>query len=146
MAHRNRLLVSIIVAVFAIGLLVVGVKIQHQGSLVFNEVESASFTDHVTPGSSRFAVLADTQRTSWMEKFLLREVNDSPQQALLAHLQGQLIDFLVMPGDLVFNASDTGEWQYFDYCALTCAEFLKRLGALASWWLNKKEVLCVELD
>lgn len=68
-----------------------------------------------TLNTNRFAIIADTQQTSWMEYvFLFREINDRDQILLLNKLYQTPISFLIIAGDLVFDSSSTEQWRYFD--------------------------------
>ena len=61
------------------------------------------------------AIIGDTQRTSRLEKTLLRrEQNDLEREQLLRHLFQTDFDLFVHLGDMVANGSSAQEWREFD--------------------------------
>ena len=64
-----------------------------------------------------FAVFGDTQRTSWQECIIGREVNDAETAQLIAAVVEAQPDFIVAVGDLVFHGADEEHWEFFDYIA-----------------------------
>ncbi|MBI5517700.1 MAG: metallophosphoesterase [Deltaproteobacteria bacterium] len=63
------------------------------------------------PGE-RFALVADLQRTSWLEFW--REQNDPERAQIVAAIARERPAFVVMVGDLVFDGSSAAEWEAFD--------------------------------
>ena len=63
----------------------------------------------------RFAVVGDTQRTSWLEFW--RESNDAERARVLEAIAEARPAFLVMTGDLVFNGASAAHWAELDRLA-----------------------------
>ena len=73
-----------------------------------------AYSSIVPPGNQRFAILGDTQRTSFQECVIGREVNDAETDVLLADLVQQAPAFVVVLGDMVFQGSSENHWRFFD--------------------------------
>ena len=76
---------------------------------------------HVLPVSSNnetyylpFAIVGDTQRTSFWECAIGREVNDAETVAIVRAIASSSATFLVILGDMVFDGGNKGHWQFFD--------------------------------
>jgi hypothetical protein len=64
--------------------------------------------------SNRFALISDIQKVSIVEKLLFfREENQEAQKAIWSSLKSEVIDFLILNGDLVFDGSSNEEWTSF---------------------------------
>ena len=64
--------------------------------------------------SDSFIVIGDTQRTSFLEKLILRrEINDTEREILFEDIGRKNPSFLVIVGDLVANGLSKQEWKYF---------------------------------
>jgi hypothetical protein len=68
-------------------------------------------TEEALPGE-RFALVADLQRTSWLEFW--REQTDPERQRIIAEIARERPAFVVLVGDLVFDGSSAAEWGAFD--------------------------------
>ena len=75
-----------------------------------------------------FAVVGDTQRTSFWECTFGREVNDAETAAIVQAIAASSASFLVILGDLVFDGGDKRHWQFFDKTILPLRQ--KRLPIL----------------
>lgn len=64
----------------------------------------------------RFAVVGDTQRTSWLEFW--RESNDAEREVLAHAIAASRPALLAITGDLVFDGSSAAQWALLD---ATCA-------------------------
>lgn len=65
--------------------------------------------------SLSFAIVGDTQRTTWPERiFFGREQNDAEREYLLKSLAQESPDFVVMLGDMVAQGASPRAWNYFD--------------------------------
>lgn len=74
-----------------------------------------AYPDQLPAGDRAIAIIGDTQRTSWQECFIGREVNDAAQRCLLRDLAGAAPGALLHVGDLVFDGSSDTHWHYFDW-------------------------------
>jgi len=63
---------------------------------------------------STFAVVGDTQRTSFWECIIGREVNDKETKLIIKGIADSNAEFLVFLGDMVFDGGNEKHWQYFD--------------------------------
>lgn len=71
--------------------------------------------DEVALPEGPFAVLGDTQRAGFVERFFLgRERDDAAQARLVSSLAAERPAFVVLLGDLVFNAASDRQWRFFD--------------------------------
>lgn len=61
-----------------------------------------------------FAVIGDTQRTSFWECTIGREVNDNETKLIVNAIAVSKAAFLVFLGDMVFDGGNEKHWQYFD--------------------------------
>jgi hypothetical protein len=78
-----------------------------------------------------FAVVGDTQRTLWAEKFFMgREQNEAESRSLLLDLSNKKIDFLTVIGDLVAEENKEN-WNFFD--EITQPLRTKEIPFLAIW-------------
>ncbi len=77
----------------------------------------AAYPSDPLPGRTSFAVFGDTQRTSWQECLIGREVNDAETATLIQAVADAGPAFVVIVGDLVFHGADPGHWQFFDHIA-----------------------------
>ncbi|MFA7327717.1 MAG: metallophosphoesterase [Candidatus Kapaibacterium sp.] len=74
-------------------------------------------TNIETESSNSLILIGDTQRTGWLESYLLfRESNDSVQFELFKKIASldKKPSFIVHLGDMVFDASSDDDWRYFD--------------------------------
>jgi len=63
-----------------------------------------------------FTVVADTQRTSFFECAIFREVNDDATVKILHQIsKARNSSFTVISGDLVYDGSDPEHWRWFDH-------------------------------
>ena len=63
---------------------------------------------------STFAVVGDTQRTSFWECIIGREVNDNETKLIIKNIAESKMRFVVFLGDMVFDGGNEKHWQYFD--------------------------------
>ena len=63
---------------------------------------------------STFAVVGDTQRTSFWECIIGREVNDNETKLIIKGIAESKVQFVVFLGDMVFDGGNEKHWQYFD--------------------------------
>ena len=61
-----------------------------------------------------FAAVGDTQRTSFWECLIGREVNDEITPVIIKGIVGSKAKFLVFVGDMVFDGGNKRHWQLFD--------------------------------
>lgn len=85
------------------------------GALDLPRVPVRPYADRMPTGGERVAVIADTQRTSFQECLIGREVNDDAQRALMASLAREDVGAVVIAGDMVFQGSSETHWGYFDW-------------------------------
>jgi len=78
----------------------------------FNSTISISNDSSSSPG--RFGVVGDLQRTSFFECAIGREVNDGETDEILSSISGLGYGFVVTTGDMVYDGSDEGHWEYLD--------------------------------
>ena len=64
-----------------------------------------------------FVVFGDTQRTSWQECIIGREVNDAATETLIQAVADAKPAFTVVVGDFVFHGADEEHWRFFDVIA-----------------------------
>ena len=69
-----------------------------------------------------FAIVGDTQRTSFWECAIGREVNDEETQSLIREITNTPAKFLVFLGDMVFDGGNEKHWQYFDWTMMPLRE------------------------
>ncbi len=84
------------------------------GALPFERTASAVYSEGTPDAARPLVIIGDTQRTSWLECWLGREVNDVPQRRLLAAIAEERPSGVVIVGDLVFQGDSETDWQYFD--------------------------------
>ncbi len=88
------------------------------------------------------AILGDTQRTSFFERYVLgREDNTDRQPALVADLVAQDPAALVLVGDLVFDGGSNADWEWFDglFSKLPrSTPVLPMWGNHEYWWLTSE--------
>ena len=72
------------------------------------------YSDQIAHAEKPLAVIGDTQRTSWGERMVGREVNDDEQRILLDALSRESLGAIAHVGDMVFDAASEEEWQRFD--------------------------------
>ncbi len=82
-------------------------------SLDFERLPVVAYPDSMPTGV--LAVIGDTQRTSWQECAIGREVNDAQQATLLAALVADAPSAIAHVGDMVFHGGQATHWQYFDW-------------------------------
>ena len=75
-----------------------------------NEIPDQADNDTI----SSFVVIGDTQRTSFWECVIGREVNDNETKSLIKEISVANAQFLVFLGDMVFDGGNEKHWQYFD--------------------------------
>lgn len=61
-----------------------------------------------------FAVVGDTQRTSFWECAIGREVNDDETAVIVKEIASSKVNFLVILGDMVFDGGNKRHWEFFD--------------------------------
>ena len=71
---------------------------------------------------SKFAVVGDTQRTSFWECIIGREVNDNETKLIIKGISESRIRFVVFLGDMVFDGGNEKHWQYFDRTVMPLRE------------------------
>jgi hypothetical protein len=93
---------------------------------LFSETVQREVAPSVEHESHHFVLVGDTQRTSWLERWLLRrEQNDHERLLVLNAIARELADrapsdpqkhppTLVLLGDHVCYGEDSEDWQYFD--------------------------------
>jgi hypothetical protein len=90
---------------------------------------------------SGFAVFGDTQRTSWQECAIGREVNDAETATLIQAVADAEPSFVVIVGDLVFHGADEDHWHFFDHTATPLREaeipLLPAVGNHEYWGSNE---------
>jgi predicted phosphodiesterase len=64
--------------------------------------------------ASHFILLGDVQRTSMFERLACREQNDVQRARIMQRIVQEDPAFLVLLGDLVFQASSEAHWEKFD--------------------------------
>ena len=86
-------------------------------ALDFEPVAVTPYETTLPDASGGFAVFGDTQRTSWQECVIGREVNDAETAALIASVVEADPAFVVVVGDFVFHGADDEHWELFDVTA-----------------------------
>jgi len=71
---------------------------------------------------STFAIVGDTQRTSFGECAIGREVNDDETRSIIREISNTPAKFLVSLGDMVFDGGNEKHWQYFDWTIMPLRE------------------------
>ena len=61
-----------------------------------------------------FAIVGDTQRTSFWECAIGREVNDEETAIIIKTIARSKAKFIVLLGDMVFDGGNEKHWNYFD--------------------------------
>ena len=87
-----------------------------------------------------FAIVGDTQRTSFWECAIGREVNDDATSNIVTSIVTSKAQFLVHLGDMVFDGGNKRHWQFFDRTVLPWRETkLPILPVLGNheYWGNK---------
>ncbi|MEZ4232241.1 MAG: metallophosphoesterase [Polyangiaceae bacterium] len=99
--------------------------------------------------SGSLAILGDTQRTSFLERYLLgREDNTAEQPTLTADLIAQQPAALVLVGDLVFDGGSNADWEWFDglFAGLPRATpVLPIWGNHEYWWSSSERATAAQL-
>lgn len=95
------------------------------------------------------AILGDTQRTSFFERFVLgREDNSARQPLLIGDLVAQDPAALVLVGDLVFDGGSDDDWSWFDglFAELPrSTPVLPMWGNHEYWWLSSERATEAQL-
>ena len=112
MPCARPLVVSITLALSGLGC---GTECLRIEDLEVPEQPVALYRGQLPPASGTVAILGDTQRTSWQECTIGREVNDREQLILIESLRRASPDLVVLVGDAVFDGSSAGHWSYFDW-------------------------------
>lgn len=83
--------------------------------LSFEPQPLSPYRDAVPGREATVAIVGDTQRTSFQECTIGREVNDREQHILLESLRRAAPELVVLVGDAVFDGSAQDHWRYFDW-------------------------------
>jgi Icc-related predicted phosphoesterase len=83
--------------------------------LHFERSPPTAYPDRIARPERPLAIVGDTQRTSYQECIIGREVNDRATQRILRSIAAADPGLLIIVGDMIFDGSSALHWEWFDW-------------------------------